>query len=432
MTRRLHVACFVYEFPALSETFVLNQLTGLLDAGHELTVFAERRRPGEGEHADVARYGLAERTVYLDLPDDRAGRAVRAVPILLRQLARRPRAALAALDVSRWGDNARSLRLLYWLERIGGTRRFDVVHCHFGINGRTAAQLRELGALRGPLVTTFHGVDVSAVLHDRRGYYDHLFRVGDAFLAISERWRRSLAAAGCDPARLAVHRMGVDLRRFPFAPAVPRPGEALRVLGVGRLVEKKGFADGLDAVAGLARDGVPFRYDIVGDGPLRVALAERARGLGIADRVTFHGWLGQDAVSRLMRVSHVLLAPSVTDSAGDQEGIPVTLMEAMACGLPVVSTRHSGIPELVEDGRSGRLVEEHDVAALTAALARVAQDAADLRRMAENARARIASAFDVAVLNRDLVARFESLSGGAAVRPARPDGRRRPRAAVPS
>jgi len=411
--RRLHIACFLYEFPALSETFVLNQLVGLLEAGHEVAIFAERPRAEEKRHGDVGRYRLVERTCYLDMPQAKSLRLLLALPLFVRLLFRDPGRALAALRVDRYGAEARSLRLLYWLDRLSrrGRRRYDAIHCHFGTNGRLAAILRELGAIDGPLATTFHGVDVSAVLRSDPRHYRHLFRRGELFLPISERWRQGLAEAGCPPARIAVHRMGVDLERFPFRSGARLAGP-LRLLGIGRLVEKKGFDDALTAVAGLLARGIDAHYDIVGDGPLRRALTDRVAELGIGRHVTFHGWLEQDSVRRLMTAGDVLLAPSVTDRSGDQEGIPVTLMEAMAIGLPVVSTWHSGIPELVQDGESGILVPERAPLALEEALLELARRPELRRRLSERARRRVEAEFDIEVLNRRLEARLAALADG--------------------
>jgi colanic acid/amylovoran biosynthesis glycosyltransferase len=137
-----------------------------------------------------------------------------------------------------------------------------------------------------------------------------------------------------------------------------------------------------------------------------------ANELGISEIVSFLGWRDQRAVALLMQESDALLAPSVTDAAGDQEGIPVTLMEAMATGMPVVATRHSGIPELVEDGVSGFLAPERDARGLADALERLAQDADLAARVGRAARARIAAAFDIRLLNDRLVAHYRGLLDG--------------------
>jgi colanic acid/amylovoran biosynthesis glycosyltransferase len=148
---------------------------------------------------------------------------------------------------------------------------------------------------------------------------------------------------------------------------------------------------------------------VVGDGPLRDHLEGLAGALGLASSVIFHGWQAQAAVSTLMNDGDVLLAPSVTSADGDQEGIPVTLMEAMATGMVVISTFHSGIPELVEHEHSGLLVPERDVGALAQALVHLTRCPDAWSSMSQAARRQVVTEFEVSRLNAGLVRHFEAL-----------------------
>jgi len=406
--RPLRVAMFVNEFPALSETFVLNQITGLLDLGHEVTIFANNPRSEPGTHPDVMRYELYGRVVYRDMPQDKLVRMAMVPEIFARRWAHRG-TLVKALDPGRYRREATSLNLLYWADRLLDREAFDVIHCHFGIIGRQVAFFREIGALSGKLAVTFHGVDMSACLDREPSLYRHLFATGDLFMPISDRWHRRLLDHGADPARTFVHRMGIDPFRFQMTERGPARGGIWRILTIGRMVEKKGIEYGLRAAAMLAGRGVPLRYDIVGDGPLRPRLEAVAHEAGIADRVFFHGWRVQSEVVDLMRDSDVLLAPSVTDADGDQEGIPVTLMEAMAMGLPVVSTQHSGIPELVTDGRTGYLAPERDVELLAESLHALLRSPNLCREMGFEGRKKVVGEYNIETLNRQLEARYRSL-----------------------
>ncbi len=408
---KLRIAVFVHEFPTPSETFVLNQVTGLIDRGHDVTLLANKRGDAARAHPEVEAYRLADRTRYQDLPAGRWARLKAAGRLALRPGVDRWR-LLASMNPIRFGREAMSLRLFFWTARLAHEAPFDVIHCHFGPMGRTASFLRSIGALSGRLATTFHGVDMSAYLRTAPHFYRELFLRGDLFLPISQLWRRTLIELGAPPERIAVHRMGIDMNRFPFVLRERRAGSLLRVLTVGRLVEKKGVDLGLEAVAALAAQGVVVHYDIVGDGPLRATLEARAAALGLGNRVVFHGWRNQAGVARLMHGSDVLLAPSLTNSNGDKEGIPVTLMEAMASGLPVVSTRHSGIPELIDHDVSGWLAEEGDTAGLVEGLRRLALDTQLSARYGRAARDRIAAEYNIARLNGRLTALFVALAAG--------------------
>ncbi len=408
----MRIAVFAHEFPALSETFVLNQVTGLLDLGHDVTVFANGPRQEGAVHGDVARYALSRRVRYPGLPDRRLSRMCAGVGHMVRLGAHDPRCLGRSLNVLRYGRLAASGRLLFWGNCLkgDGDGAFDVILAHFGPVGQLAARLRSAGLISGRLATVMHGVDVSACLRDDPDAYRNLFAEGDLFLPISALWRDKLAAAGCPPERMAVHHMGVDTARYAYRPRLHVPGRTLDVLTVGRLVEKKGVTHALRALAGLRARGQSVNYRVVGDGPERGALQALCRDLGLEDSVTFLGWQDQDAVIREMQSADVLLAPSVTTDDGDQEGIPVTLMEAMASGMIVVSTWHSGIPELVEDEVSGMLVPEGDVSALTEALVRLVCDDADRwPAISEAARRRVRADFDIDRLNKTLEARLADL-----------------------
>lgn len=408
MKRHLKIAVFAHEFPALSETFVLNQVTGLLDLGHDVTVFASGPRDEPQVHSDVERYGLRARTCYPGIPDTLSLRSLRATARALR--IGNPKRLAASLDVKRFGREAASGRMLYWGACLAGQGPFDVILAHFGPIGALAAKLRAAGLISGKLVTVMHGVDVSEELRKDRDAYRDLFATGDLFLPISEVWCDKLLEAGCPPQKAIVHHMGVDTQRYRFQPRHRDPQAPLDILSVGRLVEKKGIADALHAIAGLVDEGLEVRYRVVGDGPLREELMALREHLGLMEEVRFLGWKDQENVIEMMQRSDILLAPSRTTESGDQEGIPVTLMEAMASGMIVVSTWHSGIPELVDNGVSGVLVPEGDIPALKDALLGVArEEPGPWPEIGQAARDKVYGAFDVNNLNALLVGRFNAL-----------------------
>ena len=395
----LRVGVVVSEFPALSETFVLRQVIGLIERGHDVTVLADRPRDDPLTHPDFERYNLHAHCRYIGMPAGHGERLLAAVRRGLHHLPRHPLVLLRALNLFRYGRDALSLRLLFWAIMMLEQDRYDVLHCHFGPLGELMAVLRAIGAVEGRLATTFHGADLTACVRERPDRYRRLMREGDLFLPISDYLARRLTTLGAPPKRIAVHRMGVDLNRFAGYPRLPRHDGPLRLLTVGRLIDKKGIADGLRAVALARQNGARLCYTIIGDGPLRPDLERLTADLGIEDIVRFHGWQVHDAVINALYCNDVLLAPSITAPDGDQEGIPVTLMEAMAAGMAVVSTRHSGIPELVQDGTSGLLAPECDPYALAAALRRLAALPELASEMGQAGRARVAQAFDADALD---------------------------------
>ena len=209
----MRIAVFAHEFPTPSETFVLDHVIGLIERGHDVTVFAHRPRAAIAMDPAADRHRLHARTFYPDIPEGRARRIFGACAVVATLLPSRANLLARSLDAARYGRDALSLRLLYWTKLLERHAPFDVLHCHFGPVGNLIANLREIGAIRGPLVTTFHGVDMSAALERSPMPYRDLFARGELFLAVSDHWRERLAKLGCDRARLFTQRMGVDLGR---------------------------------------------------------------------------------------------------------------------------------------------------------------------------------------------------------------------------
>jgi colanic acid/amylovoran biosynthesis glycosyltransferase len=393
-------------FPELSETFVINQITGLIDRGADVRIHALAGPPQPTLHSVIERYDLVRRTNYASPEAELRARRAKMLRVLLRGLVRTRGAPACVTRVLRHGRADADMAIRFpALERRPAS--FDVVQCHFGPYGQWAIALRNLGLLRGKVVTTFHGYDMTRyLLQFGDNVYDRLFHEGDLFLPISNYWRERLIALGCPPERTLVHRMGVDSSRFAFIDRQPPSSGQMRVLSVGRFVEKKGFEYAIRAVAAVAHRIPGIEYRIIGDGPLAPELSALAVELGAGTRITVLGSCSSEQVAGEMATAHVLLAPSVTAADGDQEGIPFVLMEAMATGLPVVSTFHTGIPELVEDGVTGYLTPERSVDHLAAALERLTVGAATYTSMARAARQTIERDFDINQLNDRLLELF--------------------------
>ncbi|MBD2101127.1 glycosyltransferase [Leptolyngbya sp. FACHB-261] len=408
----MKIAFFVGEFPSLSQTFVLSQITGLIDRGHEVDIYADAAGNTVKMHPDVEKYRLLERTYYLpDVPDNGALRILYSLKLLLSNYFLDPVVASKALNVFKYGKKAASLKLLYAsLPFFKRRPSYDIIQCHFGLCGVKAMLLRDIGAIQGKLVTTFHGVDISGNLRKFGNHiYDQLFDKGDFFLPISEHWRRRLVELGCNEKKIGVHHMGIDCSRFSFKPRQMHDDGCLRLVTIARLVEKKGVEYGIRAVAQLAKRGHSVEYTVVGDGDLRQDLEQLSQKLDVSHIVKLPGWKQQPEIIEILTGSDILLAPSVTSGDGDQEGIPVVLMEAMALGLPVLSTEHSGIPELVKHGHSGFLVPERDVDALVDKLELLIANADAWASMGKSGREYVEQYYDIHKLNNQLAETYEQL-----------------------
>lgn len=386
---RLAVLCL--EYPTVSATFITDQVAALEQRGHTVTVIADR---AEATLPVVGRTDVR----YTNRPKPRHRQVVEGVRVAWRLLrGGHLRVLAAACGVRRYGTVALQLRLLFTAGAlVDDEARYDALICHFGPSGIVGAFLRDVGLHEGSLHVVFHGYDLTSEVRRRSTVraYRHVVAVADDLLPVSERLAGRLQELGADPAKVTVLRTGVDPNRFRPV-SQPRPDGRIIALSVARLTEKKGIDVALRAVS-MAATEVDLEYLVVGDGELRAELEALAAELGLGS-VRFLGPRSHADVRALLARADVLLAPSVTAASGDEEGVPVAIMEAMACEVPVVSTRHAGIPELIEHGRNGILVAERDASALAAAVVELAKDAELRRRLGAAGRTRILDSFDAGV-----------------------------------
>ena len=414
----MRVAFIVNQFPLLSETFILNQITGLINRGCDVDVYAHRIGNEPRVHPDVHAYNLLRSTYCVTWagPNSLIPKLLLSARYFYDSFKRNPRVALKSTNALKFGRAAASPAWLYQTQLFLNNGPYDIVHCQFGPNGNLGLHLREAGAFSGKLVAQFRGYDISSYVHLRgRAVYDRLFRKADLILCVSESIRAKLLELGCQEQKIRVHHSGVDTRQFALAKRQPARDGKVKLLTIARLVEKKGVRYGIQAVADAAKTHPGIEYRIVGDGLLRGELQQLIEELGAGSRIQLLGWKRQDEVVRLFEESDILLAPSVTGGNGDEEGIPNVLMEALARRLPVLSTYHGGIPELIQDGKSGFLVPERDVTALAEKL-RVLIDNQDLwPAMGEAGRNFVEEHFDIDKLNDRLLKIYKSLQNQAAV-----------------
>jgi colanic acid/amylovoran biosynthesis glycosyltransferase len=406
-TRPLRIAYLVNIFPMLSETFVLNQVVGMLQRGHTVDIYAATEGDWMRTHPDIEHYRLRARTHIARLPGGRLARLA-GLPTLVRDC-KWPLLLLRALDPFTFGEEALSLRLTYFAAA-WRPEPYDILHCQFGTLGTLGLALRRLYAPQAKVVVAFRGYDISRHVRDSgAGVYRDLFAQGDLFLPNSDFFGRRLVELGCAEHKIAVHRSGLDCRRFPFRERQARPGGGVRIATVGRLVEKKGVEYAIRALA-LLRDRHPHvALDIIGDGPLREPLERLVAALGLQDNVRLLGAKPLPEIIALLDGADLFVAPSVTAADGDQDAPLNTLKEAMALGLPVVSTWHGGIPELVEDGVSGYLAPERDAAALADCFARLVAEPERWAAMGRAGRRRVEADYDLEGLNDLLEARYWKL-----------------------
>ncbi len=417
----LRIAFVVGRFPVLSESFILNQISGLIERGHKVDIYALEGYSAETKiHSIVDKYNLIECGYYVpEIPQNYALRFFKALQLLSIKGCRNLPAIWRSLNVFKYGKQAASLRLFYGAIAFLESINYDIVHCQFGIyalQGKLPADpgvltLRSLGLLRGKLVVAFRGWDISWYIQEQGDLvYDQLFQVADFFLTNCNFFRDRAIKIGCPPEKIVVNGSGLDCQKFAYQPRYFPDDGLIRLVTTGRLVEKKGIEYSIRAVAQLIPDFPNLEYKIIGDGYLRAELQQLIAELDVEDKIELLGWRQQQEIISILDSSHIFLAPCVTAKDGNQDAPVNTLKEAMAMGLPVISTFHGGIPELVQDGISGYLVAERDATAIANKLRYLIENPTLWQDMGMSGRKFVEQNYDMNQLNDELEKIYNQLT----------------------
>jgi colanic acid/amylovoran biosynthesis glycosyltransferase len=367
------VAYLFERFPSFGQTFCYREVAELIRQGMEVSIFSIRQVAGEPPQDWAKR--IVQRVAYL--PEERdlvaeieqAAGAGELSPEAVRML-------------KEWGRQSDFLRL-YQAAYVGMRLRaqgIERVHAHFaGMAARTAYWIRE-----------FYGIDYSLTVHANDIFAPRdfvvslgkLFQSAVAIVTVSDfavEYLRTRFPAEAGKIQRVYN--GVDLGRFQaaeFRSSVPL------IISVGRLIEKKGFRDLIAACERLK--STSFRCEIIGEGPLQTALSVQIAAGRLEEEVLLLGPRSQSQIVERLAAANVFVLPCVAEADGGMDNLPTVIMEAMASGLPVISTALSGIPEMVQPGETGILVAPNDSAALAAAIARLISQPAEARRLGARGR----------------------------------------------
>ncbi|MBW3649601.1 MAG: glycosyltransferase family 4 protein [Actinobacteria bacterium] len=379
------------KYPRLSETFILDEILGVEAAAVEVAVFS-LRPPDDGHfHAQLAL--VRARAHYLP-PFGGAStmEALQLIPALPDGSERLGR-VLAFAGSLRPERRAGLLVQGLHLAKLVGEHRLDHLHAHFMTIASHTAYVAHL-LTDVPFTVTAHAKDIYRSEVDVRVFRE-VAAAANAVVTVCEANRRYICETllGAEAARSRVVRVynGVPIGALTAGSAGREPG---LVVAAGRLVEKKGFHILFQACRLLLDSGTPFRCVLIGDGDQREELAALRSRLGLEAHVEMAGAMPREEVLGWMRRARLLVAPCVTARDGNRDALPTVLLEALALGLPVVASTVGGIPEIVDDGSEGLLVEEGDPEALAAAVARILTDEGLCQRLAAAGRDKALARFD--------------------------------------
>jgi len=358
----LRILFVVSNFPAPSQIFILNIITGLIDAGHDVSIFSfHKSEKKDFMHPNIKKYKLLDRVIYETFPQP--------LP-----------------------DS-------------------DIVFCQFGYVGKKITDMKRLRKWlkKRRLVVCFRGADLTKRVQENPTLYKDMFNRADLILPVCDYFKQRLIGLGCHLDKIVVHHSAINCSQFFFSVKQKPENDIVRLISVCRLVKKKGIDYAIKAVARVVEEHPNIHFTIVGDGPERIYLELLIRQLKLQDKVSLYGWASQKEIVSLLQQSHIFLLPSRTASDGNEEGIANALKEAMAMGLISVATWHAGTPELIDDGVSGFLVSEKNSKELARAIKKVIEHPEIWESMALAARKKIEDEFETRASVKKLEKLFYTL-----------------------
>lgn len=387
MKNNKNIAIFSSSWLGVSETFIFRQLKAVEDNGLESIVLTQKIKDSalKKEYKGIVYYKKMDKLTFY-------------FGVIMRKLQWLKNGWFASKGQQRVWRSA--IRENY----------IDLIHAHYGSSGLRILKTAKKENI--PLVTTFHGNDASAALN-LKGYVtslQQLFKYS-YIITVSDFLKKRLISLGAPENKVIRHYIGTDLRRFEYTlhrsiHLKSEQNEKIRFLQVSNFVEKKGHVYTLEAFSLFLKTYPNAELILAGDGKERVKIENKSKDLGIYKKVKFLGAVTPTRVSQLMKECDVFLHHSVTAKDGSEEGIPTVIMEAIASGIPVVSSKHAGIPELIPAG-CGFLVEERNVEEYTKMLISLLET--NTSKLAIQAKNHVYDQFDVRKQNKKLIEIYNSI-----------------------
>lgn len=422
----MKIAFIQSNFPTSGNTFLTNRITGMIDLGNDVTILANAPEPGLSRlHEDIVKYDLLKYTYYFNTDKKRINK----LNIINQDIFKHPlssiRRLFKAIDRNLIGQELRlffksdgfrttdrpnikfprSFLNTYQILKAFENKNFDIIYTHAGVTGKKFLFLKKLYP-ETKYVCSFIGYDFSATNRIMGvNYYRDLFEYSDCILTLSNYSKNILISLGCPEEKLIVHPLGVYTDIFTYkSRELSSPDELINFIIVARLVEKKAHPIVLKAFEKLASKYKNIHLHIVGSGPFEPQIKDQISNSKILSKhVTMHGWKSQHEVATLLDQSHIFLHPSITTNRwAEQEDTPTALLEAQAMGLPVISTFHAGIPEIVINGSTGFLVPERNEFALFEKMEQLVNNHKKLNTLGKNGSTWIRNNFNIEILNKKL------------------------------
>jgi len=354
----------VHTFPRLTETFILSQMKAFINAGYELSILSRTKDELALMHQDIVDYNLLMNTTYIDYYDKK-------------------NAAIVGIKMC----------------------EYDIVYCQYDRIGCVFADLKEKNDFNGKLVVCVRGWPRKGNrMEDNPIEYARLFQQVDLILPVCHFFRNEFIKYGCPPEKIIVHHSAIDCDAIAYKKRDDSKKKVIDILTTARLINSKGLDKGINAIAHLIHKYSNIRYTIIGGGKLYESLKSLIGQYDMREKILLLGWQPHDIVKKALYNADMYVHPSMAC-----EGIPNAIMEAMASGLPVVSTDVNGTPELVRNNQTGIVVESGSIDKLAEGIERLIRDKKLRNLMGLKGRHYVEQEHNIVLENEKLLKLFEEL-----------------------
>ncbi|TQI71946.1 colanic acid/amylovoran biosynthesis glycosyltransferase [Gramella sp. Hel_I_59] len=418
----MRIAFVIETFPSTTEVAILNQVIGLIESGADVTIFTFNKSylKEKNIHQKVFQQPLN----IIELPKPAFSKyknewknklAVRfnALPLLWRSFLISPGLSWKAITESTYGETKNGFKIIYAIQPLlEQNSNFDVIHCQFGPMGLWGAILRDLGLLKGKLITSFRGYDINDLPQKtNEEIYSFLKLKGDLFTANTLNTKQNAIKLGFESNKIHIIPSSINVKEFQYLNRGYDKENEFEILTVARLTEVKGLEYAIKAMAILKNDFklTNFRYRIVGEGELKQSLQALIDENDLHDQVILEGYHSQEALrSFFYNKAHLFILPSIITSTGNKEAQGVVLQEAQACGIPVIGTNTGGIPEGILDGKSGFIVPDKEPRSIAKVVQKILTEPLLIKQMGSEGRRFVEENFDINSVTKNLIHLYQS------------------------
>ena len=403
---RTNVAVLVRGFPNIVQTYIINHITSLINAGCRVTIIAVFNPQQKETHPAVEKYQMLDDTIYINTNKIGTLSQIISLPVFNSQYLS---AVFSILHSRLWKKYGfiYSIKAVFKAKALADNT-FDIAHSHAMFSSYEYLFLKEVFAI--PLVTTFHGLEPKNAKSLPHHKIKQILTSCDAFFLNTTFAKKQLIDLGCPEKKIHIIPQATNVEDFPYSDRKIGKDNPVVILSVGRLSIEKGFHITVNAIAKLVKKHPSIQYRIIGSGTEEANLRQQIDGLELSNNVTIFGAVSTEILQKQYTHAHIFILPSIDFRDGSHtETQGVVLQEAQASGIPVIASRTGGIPEIIKDGQTGLLFEEGDSQQLSEKIDSLINDRSLYSSLQKQGRKDVEENYSVEAISKRLTSIYEKI-----------------------